>query len=505
MPTSLTRRGVVVLSAVGLSCLMFGLEISSIPSILPTLEQVLHADFRQLQWVMNAYTIAVTTVLMATGAIADRYGRKRTFFVAIAAFGIASLVCGIAGNVMTLIAARFLQGLSGGAMLIGQIAVLSYEFKGARERAIAFGWWGVIFGVGLGFGPIIGGGIAAVLSWQWVFLVHVVLAVIAVLLTASGVHESRDPKASHLDAAGILTMSLSVFCVAFYITEGPEVGFVSRTALAILAISLVSFAAFLVAEKISARPMFDFSVFRVRPFSGAIIGSSAMNISYWPFMIYLPIWFQAGLGYDSISAGLALLAYTLPTLVMPPLGERLSLRYQPGIIIPVGLFTIGTGFMLMKFATAAAHPDWLTMLPGCLLAGIGLGITNTPVTNTTTGSVSSDRAGMASGIDMSARMVSLAINIAVMGFILAGGVLARLKEALPGLSGADLRLLAERIAAGNSVSHPGLSPSVAHEALANGFGWVMVYGSIGVWIMAAISFFIFNARSARQAEVQCSD
>ena len=150
MPTSLTRRGVVVLSAVGLSCLMFGLEISSIPSILPTLEQVLHADFRQLQWVMNAYTIAVTTVLMATGALADRYGRKRIFFIAIAAFGLASYACGVAENVTTLITARFLQGASGGAMLIGQIAVLSHEFSGGRERAIAFGWWGVIFGIEIG-------------------------------------------------------------------------------------------------------------------------------------------------------------------------------------------------------------------------------------------------------------------------------------------------------------------------------------------------------------------
>ena len=505
MPASLTRRGIVVLSAVGLSCLMFGLEISSIPSILPTLENVLHADFRQLQWVMNAYTIAVTTVLMATGALADRYGRKRIFFIAIAAFGLASLVCGVADNVETLIAARFLQGASGGAMLIGQIAVLSYEFTGGRERAIAFGWWGVIFGVGLGFGPIVGGGIAAVLSWQWVFLVHVVLAIIALVLTVSGVHESRDPKASHLDVAGILTMSSSVFCLAFYITEGPEIGFGSRTGLAILGIFAASLAAFLVAEKISARPMFDFSVFRIRPFSGAIVGSAAMNISYWPFMIYLPIWFQAGLGYDSVSAGLALLAYTLPTLVVPPLAERLSLRYQPGIVIPAGLFTIGVGFMLMKFASAAAHPDWMTMLPGCLIAGAGLGFTNTPVTNTTTGSVSSDRAGMASGIDMSARMVSLAINIAVMGFILASGVFFRLREALPHLNETQLRSFAERIAAGNAVSDPGLSPLIVHGALANGFGWVMIYGSLGVWIMAAASFLAFNTRSVSQAKVQCTD
>jgi EmrB/QacA subfamily drug resistance transporter len=505
MPTVLTRRGIVVLSAVGLTCLMFGLEISSIPSILPTLEQVLHADFKQLQWVMNAYTIAVTTVLMAVGTLADRYGRKRIFIIAIAAFGLTSLMCGVTENVVTLIVARFLQGLSGGAMLICQIAVLSYEFQGGRERAIAFGWWGVIFGIGLGFGPIIGGGIVAMLSWKWVFLIHALFAVIALVLTVTGVHESRDPKAGSLDTAGILTLSLSVFCLAFYITQGPDYGIAGPAALAILGVSVASFVAFLIAENVSRRPMFDFSVFRIRAFSGAIIGSAAMNVSYWPFMIYLPIWFHAGLGYDSVAAGLALLAYTLPTLVMPPLAERLSLRYQPNIVIPAGLFTIGVGFILMKFGSAVAQPGWWTMLPGCLIAGMGLGMTNTPVTNTTTGSVSNDRAGMASGIDMSARMVSLAINIAVMGFILVSGVLAHLKEVLPDLDAAQLRLLAERIAAGNIASAPGLTASAVHEALGRGFGWVMLYGAIGVWIMAGIGFLIFNARPARQASVQCPD
>ncbi len=503
MPPSLTRRGAIVLSAVCLSCLMFGLEISSIPAILPTLERELHAGFKQLQWIMNTYTIAVTTVLMATGALADRYGRKRIFLIAIAAFGITSLVCGLAGNVSALIVARFLQGLSGGAMLICQIAVLSHEFQGGRERAIAFGWWGIIFGIGLGFGPIIGGAIVATLSWQWVFLIHVLFAVLALALAVSGVHESKDPKASRLDVAGILTLSLSVFCLAFYITQGPDLGFGSPIALAILGASVASLVAFLVAEKVSPRPMFDFSVFRIRAFSGAIIGSAAMNLSYWPFMIYLPIWFQAGLGYDSVSAGLALLAYTLPTLVMPPLGERLSLRYRPGLVIPAGLFTIGAGFILMKLGSAAAQADWLTMLPGCLVAGIGLGLTNTPVTNTTTGSVSSDRAGMASGIDISARMISLAVNIAVMGFILASGVLAHLERASPQrLDAAQLRLLAERIAAGTPVSVPELSGSLVHEALVQGFGWVMLYGGAGVWALAGISFLIFHARVLRPAKAQ---
>jgi EmrB/QacA subfamily drug resistance transporter len=496
MPPVLTRRNAIALSASCLSSLMFGLEISSIPAILPTLEQVLRADFKQLQWIMNAYTIAVTSVLMASGTLADRYGRKRIFMISVAAFGLTSLICGVVENALALIVARFLQGMSGGAMLISQIAVLSHAFEGGRERAIAFGWWGIIFGIGLGFGPIIGAAIAAIASWEWVFLIHVVLAGLVLALAWSGVHESKDPKAESLDIAGILTLSLSVFCLAFYITQGPDLGFASPTGLAILGVSIASLIGFLIAEKVSSRPMFDFSVFRIPHFSGAIIGSAAMNISFWPFMIYLPIWFEAGLGYASVAAGLALLAYTLPTLVMPPLGERLSLRFGPGLVIPGGLFTIGLGFILMKFGSTAQYADWLTMLPGCLIAGIGLGLTNTPVTNTTTGAVSSERAGMASGIDMSARMVSLAINIAVMGFILASGVLAHLKSASSlVLDDAGLRLLAERIAAGNTVSVPGLSQSVVHDALVQGFGWVMLYGGLGVWTLAGLSLLIFHTRS----------
>jgi EmrB/QacA subfamily drug resistance transporter len=479
---------------------MFGLEISSIPAILPTLEEVLHADVKQLQWIMNAYTIAVTTVLMATGTLADRYGRKRIFIIAISAFGITSLICGATENASVLIVARFLQGASGGAMLICQIAVLSQQFQGGRERAITFGWWGIIFGIGLGFGPIVGGTIVAIWSWKWVFLIHVGFAVVTLALAASGVQESRDPKAERLDVAGIVTLSMSVFCLAFYITQGPDIGFKSPLALAIIGLSIVSFIAFVVVEKVSVRPMFDFSVFGIRAFSGAIIGSAAMNISFWPFMIYLPIWFQAGLGYDSVSAGLALLAYTLPPLVVPPLAERLSLRYRPGLIIPAGLFIIGLGFILMKLGSAATQPSWLTMLPGAVLAGIGLGFVNTPVTNTTTGSVSSERAGMASGIDMSARMISLAINIAVMGFILSTGVLMHLESASLGLfDAAQLRVLAEKIAAGDTVTVSGLSGSIVQGALAQGFGWVMLYGGVSVWVLAAVSFLVFHSQADNPA------
>ncbi|NYH15806.1 MFS transporter [Paraburkholderia bryophila] len=501
------RKNTLALGAVCLASLMFGLEISSVPVILPTLERVLHGDFKGMQWIMNAYTLAVTTVLMATGTLADRFGRRRIFVIGIALFGVTSLICGLAESVPTLIVARLLQGASGGAMLICQVAVLSHQFSDGPERARAFSAWGIIFGIGLGFGPIIGGMIVAVSSWQWVFWVHAVLAIVTLMLVFGGVQESRDPHAHTLDIAGIVTLSLAVFGLVYFITQVSELGLSSPRAIFVLVATTLAFVAFLCAERFSARPMFDFSVFRIPQFSGALMGSAGMNFSFWPFMIYLPIYFQISLGYDSVSAGLALLAYTLPTLLFPPLGERLALRYGSGIAIPAGLLTIGVGFMLMKLGSSVAHPGVWSMLPGCVLAGAGLGLTNTPVTNTTTAAVPPERAGMASGIDMSARMITLAINIALMGAILVGGILFELKARLPGaLDTMSLGRLAEKIAAGDAdavkrgipaLAHIDPGGSIVHAALMEGFGWVMLYGGIGVAILAVLSFVISGSASRK--------
>ncbi|SDW36781.1 drug resistance transporter, EmrB/QacA subfamily [Variovorax sp. YR634] len=503
MPLSHTGKNRVALAAICLIALMFGLEISSVPVILPTLEQALHADFSDMQWIMNAYTIACTTVLMAAGTLADRYGRKRLLVVGVVLFGLTSLACGLAQSAPVLIVSRFLQGLSGGAMLICQLAVLSHQFQEGKQRSKAFAIWGVVFGMGLGFGPIIGGAIVALSNWQWVFLVHVPLAAVAVALVFGSVEESSDPDAQKLDLPGIVTLSLAVLGLTYFITQGPGLGFASPLAIGVIAASAASFALFLWVEKINPHPMFDFSVFKIRNFSGSIIGSIGMNFSFWPFMIYLPIYFQGALGYDAVTAGSALLAYTLPTLVLPPLAERLSLRYRPGVVIPAGLFVIGLGFIAMRYGSGMVHAGWMTMLPGCLLAGIGLGLTNTPVTNTTTGSVPSSRAGMASGMDMSARLITLAINIALMGFILLEGIHAHLRGALSAsLDAMQLRALAEKIAAGNFASlaegFPALSqadPSgaVVHAALVSSFGLVMLYGGVGVWVLAGVSLLIFGS------------
>ena len=502
-PLSSSPKNSIVLAAVCLASLMFGLEISSVPVILPILETALHSQFKDLQWIMNAYTIACTTVLMGTGTLADRYGRKRVFLICLLFFGVTSLICGLANSSAMLIAGRVLQGLAGGAMLVCQLAVLSHQFPTGAERAKAFGIWGIVFGIGLGFGPIIGAGIVAMWSWEWVFLVHVPITIAGLGLATAGIDESRDPQNRRLDLLGIASLSIAVFALTWFITQGPASGFTSVASLTSLATAVGSFIVFVVAEKRANDPMFDFSVFRIRRFSGALLGSIGMNFSFWPFMIYLPLYFQNGLGYASVATGLSLLAYTLPTLVLPPLAERLTLRYRAEIIIPTGLFTIGLGFFLMAWGSRTVDASWLTMLPGSLLAGIGLGLTNTPVTNATTGSVPTDRAGMASGIDMSARLISLAINIALMGFILVEGIFSSLRDKLSATSnGIQLRLLAENLSGGTpeALGQGGaalaIPTDVATSALTQGFGWVMLYGGISVWLLALVSLLVFGSLGA---------
>ncbi|OKO98150.1 MFS transporter [Xenorhabdus eapokensis] len=500
MKNTSMQQGKYALIAVCLSALMLGLEISSIPPVLSTIEKVMGASFSQLQWIMTAYTIAMTTILMAVGTIADRYGRKKIFILGIVFFGITSLICGLTINATVLIIARFLQGFSAAMMLICQISILSNQFRDGKERGNAFAFWGIVFGAGLGFGPIIGSLMLTYINWQSVFLIHVFLSIITLLLGVKGVQESRNTNAAKLDLKGILTLSISVFCLVLFITQGPRLGFNSIEALSIIGLSIISFIAFVVVERTNSQAMFEFSVFKIRNFSGALLGSMGQNFSFWPFIIYLPIYFHLALGYNSIETGLALLAYTLPTLFIPPFAERLTVRYKPRMVIPIGLCIISTGFILMLIANRHNQEAWI-MLLGCMLAGVGVGATNTTATNTITASVPVERAGMASGSDTSARMISLAFNIAVMGFLLVEGIIVYLNNHLNLIGHEQIRGLAEKIAMGDttavesSISHITDPNDIIHIALISGFEWLMAYAATSACLLAIISFAVFSLRN----------
>jgi hypothetical protein len=189
--------------------------------------------------------------------MAPRCSRKALTVVRSAAFDLGSVSVEWSTISDDGIGARFLQGVAGGVMLICQVAILSHQFQDARARSSSFAWWGVIFGIGLGFGPIIGSGIVAVAGGEWVFLVHVALALVTFTLGLIGVRESKDPQASRLDIAGTLTLSTAVLTLTAFITEGPRLGFASPLALAILATSVVGLIAFVVVERRVAQAASD--------------------------------------------------------------------------------------------------------------------------------------------------------------------------------------------------------------------------------------------------------
>lgn len=499
------RRPETAIAAIFLSALMFGLEILSVPVTLPIIGQIFDSSFASLQWVMNAYTIASVTILVATGVLADRYGRRLVFVVSVASFGVTSLMCGLAPAVGVLVAGRFLQGVAGGAMVICGLAILSHQFQDGRERARAFGIWGIGLGSGLGFGPIIGGGLTASAGWRWVFLIHVIVAVVAVLLTTGGVAESRDPQPGRLDLAGMATLSGALLALVVGITQVGSVGFASLTGLGLFVLAAAGFIGFVVIERRSDHPMFPMSLFGIRPFSGALLGAIGMNFSFWPLIIYLPIYLERGLGLSVIAAGVVLLGYTLPTFILPPVAERLALHFGAARTIPLGLSVIGGGLLLLCLGASVDVASWATVLPGLLLAGIGLGITNTPVTNTTTGSVPPSRSGMASGIDMTARLTCLAINIAVMGALFSEGIASGLRTALPVTSDASIADLAQQVANGDapmSLQEGTIKPvggdasaDLVAAAVTHGIATATLYGAAAVILFAIASRVVFGRPS----------
>ena len=500
---AISSRNKMALAAICLSAAMLGLEITSVPSVLPVLKNILSADFKQLQWIMNAYTIAMCSVLIAMGSLADRFGRKHVFTIGIISFAIASLICGLASNASILITARFLQGISAAAMLACQVAILSNQFQNGPERGVAFAWWGVVFGLGLGFGPIVGGLIIAHVSWEWVFLMHVFLAIVTLFLARIGVVESSDPHVLRVDYGGMITISCSVFGFVFMIIQGQEIGYQSPKGLVILGGSLLAFILFFIIESRVASPMFDLKSFRIRNFSGALFGAAGMNFSFWPFVVYFPIYLQGVLGYDVIIAGLTVLALTLPTVVVPPYAEKLLIKKGPRFVIPFGLICISGGFFLLWMATSSPDASWLTLMPGCMLAGVGLGLTNTPVTNTATGSLPPERAGMASGMEFSARMISLSMNIALMGFVLVNGITFHLVQLLPNtLTKTKLIEIADTIASGDLtiLQNYGVSTEVTKNILMSGFSGVLLYGTIATAVLCLLAFITFEGKVRRANE-----
>jgi EmrB/QacA subfamily drug resistance transporter len=442
------------LGAVCVATFMLLLDITIVNVALPDIARDLRSSFSDLQWVIDAYALSLAALLLTAGSLADLFGRRLLFATGLGLFTAASLLCALASSPLFLELARALQGVGAAAMFATSLALLAASFQG-RERGTAFGVWGATTGAAVAVGPLVGGLLTETVGWQSIFLINVPIGIGAIAVALMRVAESRDPDAAGVDWAGLVTFSAGLFLLIFALVRGNAEGWGSPLIVSFLIGAVVLLTAFVVVERAQARPMFDLTLLRKPAFAGASIAAFAMSASLFSMFLYLTLYIQNALGYSPLQAGLRFLPTTLLSFFVAPIAGKLSARFPVRVLIGAGLGLVGIGLVLM--ARVDADSAWTVLLPGFIVAGIGVGLVNPPLASTAVGVVPPARAGMGSGINSTFRQVGIATGIAGLG-----ALFQQLLEAK--VSGPLARVPAEVLATG-SPRVAGPSPAAQHAYL----------------------------------------
>ena len=415
------------LAAVCLGTFMLLLDITIVNVALPDIQSSLGASFSDLQWVIDAYALTLAALLLTTGSLADLYGRRRLYLAGLIVFTAASALCGAAQSPLMLELSRGLQGVGGAAMFSVSLALLANAFRG-KDRGVAFGIWGALTGVAVAIGPIVGGALVTGASWRWIFYVNLPVGIVALVLTAMKVTESRDEHATRPDWPGFVLFSAALACLVYALIEAGRTSFTAALVLACFAAAAVLLGAFVLTEARSAHPMFDLKLFRLPTFVGGAIAAFGISAGIFSVLLLLVLYLQDVLGYSALQTGLRLLILSGAILVVSGAAGRLTTKVPIRALIGPGLVLVGVGLLLMRGLTAAS--TWTHLIPGLIVAGVGVGLINPPLASTAVGVVAPRQAGMASGINSTFRQVGIATGIALLGALFA----SRLNSAVAALT-----------------------------------------------------------------------
>ena len=393
---------------------MLLLDVTIVVVALPDIQRALHAGFSDVQWTVSVYALTLASLLLTTGSLADRYGRRRMFAGGLLVFTLGSLACGLAQSGAVLIASRAVQGIGGATVYSTSLALLADAFP-PRERGVAFGVWGAITGVAVALGPILGGVITSGISWRAIFLVNIPIGVLAIAGTWLRVPESRAPRVSRPDWPGFLLLTVGLVSLVYGFTRVSDHSWGETGVVVCLAAGCVLLGAFVVAERHARHPMFDLALLRTPTFAGGSIAAFTMNGSLFAMMLYLVLYLQDGLGYSASQTGVRLLIITAGMFVAATISGRLSDRVPVRWLIGPGLALVGIGLIAMSGLHGAS--GWTHLIPGFIVAGIGSGLVNPPLASTAIGVVQPHQAGMASGVNSTFRQVGIAVSTAALGTI----------------------------------------------------------------------------------------
>jgi EmrB/QacA subfamily drug resistance transporter len=385
---------------------------------LPVMQRVLDATVVEMQWVVEAYALALASLILVGGALGDRLGRKRVFLTGVVLFAVASAACGAAESATALIAARALQGVGGALLVPGSLALITAAYpEEARGRAI--GTWSAASAITGAVGPVLGGWVVTHASWRWLFLFNVPIAAVVVALAARGVDETRDEGASgRVDVAGALLAIVGLGAIVVALLEAPASGgLAAPKTLLLLALGAVTLVGFAVVESRSAHPMMPLALFRSRTFAGTNLLTLTLYASLGGGFFFIPFDLVQVEGYSPAEAGGALLPMIILISVMSPFAGAVVKRFGSRVPLVVGPLGAAGGFALLAIATAGGR-YWTTVFPGIAVLGVGMGITVAPLTTAVMGSVDSRHAGVASGVNNAVSRAAGLLAVAALGIVL---------------------------------------------------------------------------------------
>ncbi|OBG85348.1 MFS transporter [Mycobacterium sp. NS-7484] len=415
------RRKAIILVSCCLSLLIVSMDATIVNVALPSIRDDLAATPSQLQWIVDVYTLVLASLLLLAGATGDRLGRRRTFQLGLTVFAVASLLCSLAPNIETLIAARFLQAIGGSMLNPVAMSIITQVFTGRVERARAIGVWGGVVGISMALGPIVGGALIEYVDWRSVFWINLPICALAVVLTAIFVPESKSTTMRDLDPVGQALGVAFLFGVVFVLIEGPGYGWTDPRTLGVAIVALLALVAFLRYESQRRDPFIDLRFFRSVPFASATVIAVCAFAAYGAFLFMMSLYLQTERGYSAMHTGLIYLPVAVGALIFSPLSGRLVGRYgsRPSLLAAGATITVAT---ILLTRLTADTPVW-QLLAMFAVFGIGFSMVNAPITTTAVSGMPLDRAGAASAVASTSRQVGVSIGVALCGSV-AGTALA---------------------------------------------------------------------------------
>lgn len=398
---------------------------------LPALSDDLGVGLADQQWVVEAYLLALVSLLLVGGSLGDQFGRRRIFILGLGLFGVTSVLCAIAPSSAVLIGARALQGFAGALLVPGSLAILAATFEG-EERGRAVGTWTAWTGIATVLGPAGGGALVEAISWRAIFWVNVPLIVFTMWLAHRSVRESVNPDADrHIDWVGILLSAVGLGAPVFALIQQPTHGWGDPVVYGGLIGGIVVFAIFLIWESRYRHAMLDLSLFRNRNFSITNIETLVVYAGLIGAFFFITLFLQQTAGYTPIEAGLATTPVSLILFVLSPRFGKMAMGIGPRVPMSVGPIVGGAGLLLL--IRVGPDPSYVAdVLPGILVFGLGLAATVAPLTATALNSVPEHQVGVASGINNGVSRIAGLLAIAVLGALIAGSFSSTIDDKLSG-------------------------------------------------------------------------